>query len=280
MSTFLTQAHFEQLERDSYIIVHNFLSEAQRAEMAAAIRRILSPWSEVEDKTKTSDATYFPYEEQCLNRAILNPEGICFSQKWLGTEKIHYRPGLALVRYPGFKGYSGKPHIDNGNNSLLPPSKSARHHSQLNFWFYPEDVEDDQAPTYLLKTSDGQDMSRAEKFVAPGGSVAIFTNYNWHSAGDYLRDRGQRYVGKFAYGRADHFWEGVLHYTSVGRNPHFCQFIGSLTAEEREFFRFPPAGHPYYTLQTLEALAEQYPGWNKKEYIEQFKTGITSLRRG
>ena len=52
MSTFLTQAHFEQLERDSYIIVHNFLSEGQRVEMAAAIRRILPPWSEVEDKTK------------------------------------------------------------------------------------------------------------------------------------------------------------------------------------------------------------------------------------
>ena len=80
MSTVLTQTHFEQLERDSYIIVHNFLPEAQRAEMAAAIRRVLPPWAEVEDKTKTSDGTYFPYEEQCLNRAILNPEGILFAQ--------------------------------------------------------------------------------------------------------------------------------------------------------------------------------------------------------
>ena len=46
----------------------------------------------------------------------------------------------------------------------------------------------------------------------------------------------------------------------------FRQFIGTLTAKEREVFRFPPAGDPYYTLQTLEALAKQYPGWNVSEY--------------
>ena len=198
--------------------------------MADAIRRLLSPWKELEDQTVTSDATYFPYSEQSLNQAIVNPEAIRFARKWLGTEHIHYRPGLALVRYPGFKGFpdSSMPHVDNGNNSLLPPSQSDLHHSQLNFWFYLEDVDEDQAPTHLVKTSDGQDLSRAEKFVAPGGSVAIFTNY-------------------------------------VGQNQHFRDFIGSLSAKERELFRFPPVGHPYYTKQTLEALEEQYPGWNRNQ---------------
>ena len=61
--------------------------------------------------------------------------------------------------------------------------------------------------------------------VAPGGSVAIFHNYSWHAASDYRRADGQRYIWKFAYGRADHYWEGVEHYTHVGRNPHFCEFI-------------------------------------------------------
>ncbi|HHZ90832.1 TPA: hypothetical protein EYN65_09975 [Candidatus Poribacteria bacterium] len=267
MKVVLTDAHFETLKRDSYVIVHNFLPEVQRMGMVGAIRRLLPPWEELEDKTVTSDSTYFPYPEQCLNQAIVNPEAIRFARQWLGTEHIHYRPGLAMVRYPGFKGFpdSGKPHMDNGNNSLLPPSQSNRHHGQLNFWFYLEDVDEDQAPTHLVKTSDGQDLSRAEKFVAPGGSVAIFTNYNWHSAGDYCREDGQRYVWKFAFGRADHYWEGALHYTSVGRNPHFQEFIGSLTTKERELFRFPPVGHPYYTKQTLEALEEQYPGWNRDQ---------------
>ena len=100
--------------------------------------------------------------------------------------------------------------------------------------------------------------------IAPGGSVAIFHNYSWHAASDYLRANGQRYIWKFAFGRADHYWEGVAHYTHVGRDPHFCEFITSLTAADRQLFRFPPPDHPYYTRQTLAALEEQYPGWNAR----------------
>ena len=56
-----------------------------------------------------------------------------------------------------------------------------------------------------------------------------------------------------------------MHYTNVGEKQHFRDFIGSLSAKERELFRFPPVGHPYYTKQTLEALEEQYPGWNRNQ---------------
>ena len=42
----------------------------------------------------------------------------------------------------------------------------------------------------------------------------------------------------------------------------FREFISGLRARDRELFRFPPAGHPYYTVQTLAALEQQYLGWN------------------
>ena len=145
----------------------------------------------------------------------------------------------------------------------MPPTLEDRGHSQIIFWFYLEDVDEDQAPTRFLATADGQDTSRAVPMVAPGGSVAIFHNYTWHAATAYTRPSGQRYVWKFAFGRADHYWEGTAHYTQVGRDPHFRAFIGGLSARDRELFRFPPAGHPYYTAQTLQALEEQYPGWNR-----------------
>lgn len=249
-----------------YVIIHRFLPEAQCAEMAAAVRRLLPPWEEIGDDTRDDlkDACYFPYPEQCLNHAILNPEAIRFAQRWLETEHIHYRPGLALVRYPGFRGHRGRSHIDNGNNSLLPPTATDRTHAQLNFWFYLEDVAADQAPTLFIANDDEQDLSKAEAMVAPAGSVCIFHNYTQHAASDYERSQGQRYVWKFAFGRADHYWEGVLHYTDAANNQHFREFIGSITARERELFRFPPAGHPYYTEQTLAALEEQYPGWNRR----------------
>ena len=64
------------------------------------------------------------------------------------------------------------------------------------------------------------------------------------------------------YGRADHYWEGVSSYTNLVSVEHFREFIGSISAEQRELFRFPPAGHSYYDAETLAALEEQYPGWN------------------
>ena len=90
------------------------------------------------------------------------------------------------------------------------------------------------------------------------------SNYSWHAASDYHRADGQRYIWKFAYGRADHYWEGVGHYTHVGHDPHFREFIAGLNAADRQLFRFPPPDNPYYTRQTLAALEEQYPGWNAR----------------
>src|SRR6185295_18664050 len=99
--------------------------------------------------------------------------------------------------------------------------------------------------------------------ACPGGTVCVFSNYTWHSAGNYTRADGQRFTWGFAAGRVDHYWEGFKHYTDMGMNPLFQKLIGSLSAKERELFRFPPAGHPYYTPQTLAALEKQYPGWNR-----------------
>ncbi|MDA1017085.1 MAG: hypothetical protein O3A00_21830 [Planctomycetota bacterium] len=82
------------------------------------------------------------------------------------------------------------------------------------------------------------------------------------------RPDGQRYVWKFAFGRADNYWEGVHFYTNAGQNEHFKKFIGGLTATDRMLFRFPPPGHPYYTKQTLAALEKQYPGWNARNEYE------------
>ena len=260
----LTDEIFDALSTRGYAIVHNYLPEARRAEMAAALRCILKPWNEIkaDPPDALTDAYYFPYPEQCLNHAIIDREAIAFAQRWLGTEHIHYRPGLGLVTYPGRK--NGTFHIDNGNNSLLPPTASDHNHSQLNFWFCLEDVDEDQAPTLFVDEDDGQhrDPAKAEAMAAPGGSVAIFHNYSWHAASDYRRADGQRYIWKFAYGRADHYWEGVAHYTHVGQDPHFREFIAELPATDRQLFRFPAPEHPYYTRQTLAALEEQYPGWN------------------
>jgi len=262
----LNNTIFAELEQRGYVIVENLLAKDQVTQMAAAARRLLKPWQEVkEDPPQDRLSThFFPYPEQVLNEAIVHREAIAFAQRYLGTQAIHYRPGLLMCTYPGRGGHGGMDfHMDNGNNSLLPPT-SERRHAQLNFWFYLEDVDAEQAPTLFVAKTDGRDEKKAQAFVAPAGSVAIFDNYSWHAASPYKRKDGQRYVWKFAYGRDDHYWEGVAHYTQAGSDPHFRHFISALSARDRELFRFPPAGHLYYTREMLAALEEHYPGWNAR----------------
>ena len=266
MSLRLTDAHFDELCRNGFVIIERYIAEEECAQMAASLRRILPPWDEVKadppaDRTALK---LFPHSQQILNRAIVDWEAIRFSQRWLGTDRVHYRPGGSIVRYPGYKSHVTRPHIDNGNNSLLPPSESDRSYGQINFWFYLEEVGEDESPTWFIPAGHGQDATRAVDMVGPPGTLAIFHNYAWHGARDYARSDGQKYIWKFAYGHADHYWEGVAHFTQVGADPHFREFVSGLSARERELFRFPPAGHPYYTTQTLEALEEQYPGWNSE----------------
>ena len=99
---------FEALATRGYVIVHNYFPEAQRAEMAAALRRILKPWDEVADDPPDDriDSCYFPYPEQCLNRAIVDREAIAFARRWLGTDQIHYRPGLGSDLLSGPQGWA------------------------------------------------------------------------------------------------------------------------------------------------------------------------------
>ncbi|MDA0841478.1 MAG: hypothetical protein O3B01_06110 [Planctomycetota bacterium] len=264
MSNQLTDDHLDELEERGYVIVHDFLAEEQRMEISAAVRRVLKPWDEIKNDPPESrtDSRVFPFEEPVLNNAAVNREAIQFSRKWFRTDDIHFRPRSCIARYPGFRWKSPNAHQDNGNNSLLPPSDSDRTHAQLWFWIHPEPVEEGQAALRLVANEHKGDISKAEALLCPGGTLCIFHTHTWHSASDYIREDGQRYTWGFAFGHGDHCWEGVKHYTDVGNNPNFQNFIGNLNARDRELFRFPPAGHPYYTAQTLEALEKQYPGWN------------------
>ncbi len=115
-------------------------------------------------------------------------------------------------------------------------------------------------------------MTKCVPLVCAGDTLCIFTNFTQHSASAYTWKDGQRFTWGYSFGRADHYCEGFRHYTHLGNAaPVFQEFIGGLTAKQRELWRFPPVGHTYYTEQTLALLEEQYPGWNSDEYRTRIK---------
>ena len=273
----LTDAHIEELDHEGFIIVPDFISGDELTKLQAAQRRVLPTYEQIKDDIPQGQAGHsllkcFPHEELDLYRATMNPESIKFARKWLKTQDIHMRVGCLIARYPGHSrggiGFDDSNlHIDNGNNSLLPVTEDLREFGQIGFWIHLEDVEEDQAPLRLVPKRYGRDMTKCIPLVCKGGTLCVFTNFSLHSASAYARKDGQRFTFGYAFGRADHYWEGLINYTQLGENtPVFQKFIGGLTAAERQLWRFPPAGHPYYTEQTLKLLEDQYPGWDADEY--------------
>ena len=273
----LTDAHLEELDREGFIVVPNYYTGDRLKTLQTAQRRVLPTYEQIaddppQDQAGNSLLRCFPHEEMELYRAAMDEGGSAFARQGLKTDAIHARGGCLIARYPGHTGGgtghddSGL-HIDNGNNSLLPQSEDLREFGQIGFWVHLEDVAEDQAPLRLIPKKYGRDMTHCVPLVCKGGTLCIFTNFSWHSASAYTRADGQRFTWGFSFGRADHYWEGFRHYTHLGKGaPVFQEFIGGLTAAQRELWRFPPAGHPYYTDQTLTLLEEQYPGWNSDEY--------------
>ena len=74
----LTDDTFAQLAERGFAIVENYLPEKQRAEMGAALRKILPPLDEQLQRAQPGESTpaqsntMFPYSEHSLNHAISN----------------------------------------------------------------------------------------------------------------------------------------------------------------------------------------------------------------
>lgn len=261
----ITDEHFQQLLEDGYVFLHEYIPKDELPELQAAQRRVLKPWDEVKDNPPKDGSILipYPYPDLRMSQLYLEPGLLALGRRFLKTPDVIARVGYMLTRYPGFQsGDTG--HIDNGNNSLLPMTESHREFGQLGFWIHLEEVTADNAPLLLVKKKYGKDLSKAEPFICKPGSIAVFSNYTWHASSPFKGKEGQRFVWGWGVGRADHIWEGLVHYTSIGQNPMFKQIISAMTADERTLFRFPPPGHHYYTKQTLAALEAQYPGFNAR----------------
>ena len=187
----LTDDHIEELDREGFIIVPDFVRGDDLTRLQAAQRRVLPTWEEVQqkppqDQSGNSLLVCFPHEEMELYQGAMDAESIDFARKWLKTADIHMRVGCLVARYPGHStGGTGEDdsnlHIDNGNNSLLPFSDQLREFGQIGFWVHLEDVKLDQAPLRLIAKRHGRDMTQAVPLVCRAGTLCVFTNFSWHS---------------------------------------------------------------------------------------------------
>ena len=204
----LTDEVFARLERDSFALIPSFLPPQQLTAMRAAIERIHPPFGSPEREPGAPSSVAFPYPEDALNDSIVDHEVIDFAARWFGTDDIRYKSGGTLVRYgpeaePAALSPDEPPpekdcHID--NFSLLPATED-RTHKLLFFWYILSDCDEAGNPTRVrghgevpdpavedvdedgvpIRPHDVTGVVRAGKdveFVAPAGSLAIFTNHS------------------------------------------------------------------------------------------------------
>ena len=151
-------------------------------------------------------SSHFPYEHQIFNEVTTDRDLLDFIAAALGSEDLHMRLAHNWVRFPGnspqgieneavvhkykhgggiegttrqrFGGF----HVDNGNNSLVPPTHDRRL-GQISSWYFPEEVDETQAPMLVVPkhrvpvdSKVQPDKSDAIALCVPANTLMIFVS--------------------------------------------------------------------------------------------------------
>lgn len=242
----------------------------------------------------------FPTGIEALDQLVENDDWLDMYAQCLGTENLSYCNGHLFLRsgptdkrhaeYP-WQGY----HIDNATNTFLPPHRETDLYNYVNSCIYLHDVPADCAPMQIIPGSHRQIMDLLPKLIHDGnwsgrggikdirkvpefadpvpttgraGSVRFNSSFGVHAAISFDNKRQQRGYSTFSFCRAD--TSQWIRLSNLWREQEFSvPFWTDTTPRVRSLFGWPKPGHPYYTAETIELLAEWYPGMDLSPYRDQ-----------
>jgi ectoine hydroxylase-related dioxygenase (phytanoyl-CoA dioxygenase family) len=121
-------------------------------------------------------------------------------------------------------------------------------------------------PTFRPRKKFPELYREERPVLARAGDLLIFGMSTFHRAGEMTAEHGVRFSHHLVYRGARHAFNGYHQYSQFGEKPEMHRFIERATPRQREVLGFPPAGHSYWTRQTLEAVQARYPGMDMKPY--------------
>ena len=207
-----------------------------------------------------------------LNRLYVHPSIIDFAERALETTNIRLYQSAVSARYTGDADYEQPMHTDR-NHSFLPaiPGPPFFH---VETFLYLTDVDEDCAPTHVVKRGDAAGRSTNEIFfpeqdpeiyaaeqgaVGPRGSLMAYRNDVFHRGVNITRPRGARFLLNVSFKRADADFIGYANTQSKSTHPGWTRFVEESTPRELELFGFPPPGHPVWTDELITATRLRYP---------------------
>lgn len=225
--------------------------------------------------------TEFPFAGNALNHNSTHPDLIDFAERALGTQKIMLSQSAIWAKYAGAGDFDQALHLDYEGNTLVVP-RDDRDYRQINMILYYTDVTAELGPTCVVpiektskiplwpthrpKSTNAALYKHEKKIIAKAGTLFLFGMRTWHRASDITAEFGVRLSHHMIWRSSSHSFQGFHLWSHLGEKADLKRFTEFCTPRQREVLGFPPPGDPYWTKETLKAVAMRYPRMDMGPY--------------
>ena len=230
----------------------------------------------------------FPFRSVQLSLLAVHARLVHLAELLLQDDDIRIYSAEAWAKYTGAAHYDQALHRDYLNHTTLVPAAGPGYR-QLEMFLYLADVPEGLGPPHFLSCTrtaefpirpnwypraDGVDseggfvssagspaLYDAEVSAAgPAGTVVVFQPGTFHRGTAMSVPGGARYTMHLGYRPAGVEWAQRQAWANCSHDPAWYQFVEHASPRQLELFGFPPAGHPFWTAETLSGMAVRYPG--------------------
>ncbi len=290
MTNMITDHHKQQLLQRGYAIVPEFLDATT---LAKARDGILQYFPRDEEFRATPERygfinedpehlqIEFPFSSDVLNDISTHPSIVSFVEDLLGTTDLALSQAAIWAKYAGTGDFDQGLHLDYEGHTLVVPRDDGAYR-QVNIILYYTDVDATLGPTHVvsqehtahlplwpthrLRKKNASLYERERPVLAAAGDLLIFSMRTWHRASDITADLGVRFSHHLVYRAAEHQFQGHHRWAKQGEHPQLARFLARATPRQRELLDFPKPGSPYWTPETLRAVALRYPTMDLSQY--------------
>ncbi len=221
----------------------------------------------------------FPYRSWDLNRLAVHPDLVDAAERYLETTELHLYKVELWAKYAGAVNYDQPLHRDYGSHSLVVPRPESRY-QQLTTFIFLSDVTDSDGPTCIVPYEDGQGVpytplylpfgSLADAEVActgPAGSLLVYRTDILHRGSEMTGSGRSRFSVLADFQVRGTTWGGKMAWPRQSPE-RWAKFLPQCSVRERDLFGFPRPGDPYWSEETLQGVADRYPGIDLGPYRE------------
>jgi hypothetical protein len=291
----ISDEQIERFLRHGHVLVPGFLT----ADELRAAQRNMARYFPTTDELAATPERYnwihddpehlqveFPFAGETLNDVTTHPEIIALVERLLGTDRAILSQAAIWAKYAGTGDFDQGLHLDYQGNTLVVPRDDGDYR-QVNLILYYSDVNETLGPTYVVSQEKTRELPlwpthRTRKkspelyeherpVLARAGDLLIFGMRTFHRASDMTAESGVRLTHHLVYRAAAHAFQGYHQWSQMGEKAELQNFIERAAPRQREMLGFPRPGDPYWTDETLAAVALRYPRMDMKPYRRRGK---------